>query len=726
MRKISTRIIVLSGLLVFFICSGLGIIAYITSYNSLVGVLEETMPKVAAEASITIEDGIQNHLNTLNILASLDYIDVLNKPAADNSKVLAILSSEVERSGHKQMILVNKNGEALFDDGTVADLSSSSIFKRAISGEEFVTEPMLDSEGAGIIMVYAVPVKIDSNIEGALIAIRDGLELSEFAGRIKFGKTGEAFIIDSYGRTIAHANTDLLVKVINTARSKSSSASDDANTPGTNTIDAISSATVPAEKSDAVSSATIEDNGEGSGENNSSQSGTSASVSQKLGFEGFIEVQKEMTEGKVGFGEYKFHGVSKVAGYAPFERYGWSIAVSVDKEEMLSGLTELKRTFIFISIIFLFAGFVVAYLMGKGISTPITHLSKECNIMSNGDFSRTMKEKYTKRRDEIGDLARSFNNINVKVSKIIRNVIDEADSVGKAIKNVDENMTTLTSEINFMSGIIGKLSLKMSENSATAEEMSATSNEIEAAIDSIANETQHSAETAGEVSKRAEKLKADAIDSQKIAQEIHLGVAEKLRKAIDQSKAVERIQLLSDAILTISSKTNLLALNATIEASHAGNAGTGFAVVAGEIKNLAQNSKQTVNEIKVVTKLIVESVQILSESAEQVLRFLEDKVVKDYDMLVETGELYNHDSQLLNDMATNLSATTEQLYASIQAMAKAINEVAVASEEGASETFDLANKADVIVKRTEEVLQKTNDVNKSADRLLELFSIFKV
>ena len=59
-------------------------------------------------------------------------------------------------------------------------------------------------------------------------------------------------------------------------------------------------------------------------------------------------------------------------------------------------------------------------------------------------------------------------------------------------------------------------------------------------------------------------------------------------------------------------------------------------------------------------------------------------MVKDYEMLVETGEQYNNDAQLLNEMVTNLSATTEQLYASINSMSKAINDVASASEEGAS------------------------------------------
>ena len=106
-----------------------------------------------------------------------------------------------------------------------------------------------------------------------------------------------------------------------------------------------------------------------------------------------------------------------MSGYAPLERYGWSIAVAVDREEMLSGLGELERSFIYISIVFLLAGLIVAYFIGKGISAPVTRLANECNIMSGGDFSRVMEGKYTKRRDEIGDLARAFNNININVSK---------------------------------------------------------------------------------------------------------------------------------------------------------------------------------------------------------------------------------------------------------------------------------------------------------------------
>jgi len=713
MKKISTKIIALLGLLVFFVCFGLGLAAYITSYNSLVDVLEETMPKVAMEASVTIEDGIQNQLNKLNLIASLDYMNILNIPDADDSALRAIIADEARRSGHKQMILVDKNGKALYDNGTVADMKDNPFFKNALSGKDVVSEPMLGNEGSDIIMIYAVPVKINGEIAGVLMAVRDGLELSDFAGRIKFGETGEAFIINRQGKTIAHADKDLILQIVTTATKTDASSSASISADNANIT---SSATISSQTADTVSSTS--DNG--------NEDNIEGNVVSKLGFERFNEVLEQMIKGNTGFGEYEYNDVIKVSGFAPIKSYGWSIAVAVDKEEMLSGLNDLKRTFIVISAVFLLAGFQIAYLIGKSISKPITHLSNECSIISSGDFSRVVEEKYTRRHDEIGDLARGFNDINIKVSKIIRNVVAEAHIVGQAIDKVNENMSALTSEIDFMTKIIHKLSSKMEENSAMTEEMNAASCEIEEAIDSIASKTQDGVESADEIRRKAEKLKITAFDSQKRAQEIQMDVAVKLREAIEKSKTVEKIKILSDVILNISSQTNMLALNAAIEATQAGSAGAGFAVVAREIRNLAENSKQTANEIQKVTKLVLESVQALSERAEEVLDFLENKVVKDYDMLVVTGEQYSDDAKLINGMVSNLRVTAEHLYASVQSMVKAINDVAVASEEGASETVDLANEAAVVVRRTNEVLEKTYDVNKSAERLLELVSIFKV
>ncbi|HOK43439.1 MAG TPA: methyl-accepting chemotaxis protein, partial [Thermoclostridium caenicola] len=224
----------------------------------------------------------------------------------------------------------------------------------------------------------------------------------------------------------------------------------------------------------------------------------------------------------------------------------------------------------------------------------------------------------------------------------------------------------------------------------------------------------------------AQELKHNAEESQRSAQDIRRNNSAKLREAIEKSRAVERIHLLSDAILEIATQTNLLALNASIEAAQAGESGRGFAVVAEEIRKLAENSKETATEIQNVTQQVLESVQHLSECSEQVLQFLDNKVAKDYDMLVQTGEQYNRDARMIDDMVTEFSATSEQLYASVQSILKAINDVSQAAVDGASDTMDMANETNLVASRASDVLEQVKTVKESADKLMEAVSVFRV
>jgi methyl-accepting chemotaxis protein len=433
-----------------------------------------------------------------------------------------------------------------------------------------------------------------------------------------------------------------------------------------------------------------------------------------------------MMDGVTGFEEYKYKNVAKIAGFAPISDYGWSIAVSVNKDEMMSELSNLKIIFIIISALFLAAGSLVSYLIGRNISKPLTELTNQCITMSEGNFTTNVNEKYSKRHDEIGNLTRSFKKINESVSEIIKNVVSETKNVDNSISSASESMSKLTDEIHAISSITQELSAQMEETSAMSEEMSATTTEIESAIESIAHKAQEGAEAASEVSKRANDLRETAGESLKNAQDIRLNNTTMLREAIEKSKAVERIQVLSDAILEISSRTNLLALNATIEAAQAGDSGRGFAVVAEEIRKLAENSKQTATEIQNVTEQVLEAVHNLSVCSEQVLTFLDDKVAKDYDIFVETGKQYNNDAQMIDDMVTEFSATSEQLYSSVQDIMRAINDVANASAEGASETMDMANKTSIVVTQANEVLEQTNTVRESMYKLLRVVSLFKI
>lgn len=606
MKSIGSRIAVFFGILLIFVCLGFGIISYFASSNSLINVLHETMPKFASEASLTIKDSIQNQLNVLSLIASSDNMRILKEADGDYSGIVSFLSNETKRAKHLQMILIDAQGKSISSSGTVSDMKDNDLFKTALSGKDTVSEPMFSDDGSTVVMTYAVPVIVDNEVAGVLMAVRDGLELSEFAKRIRFGETGEAFIIDKLGRTIAHADTELLNNIISVK-------SVDANTSATR-----SARSADTEDIDTISSATH----------------TNDETGDNLGFDNFTNVQQKMMDGITGFEEYKYKGIAKITGFAPISDYGWSIAVSVDKEEMMAELVNLRIIFIIISALFLVAGLFVSFFIGKNISKPLTELTNQCITMSEGNFATDVNEKYLKRNDEIGNLTRGFKKINESVSEIIKNVISETRNVDNSILASGESISKLTEEIHAISSIIQELSAQMEETSAMSEEMNATTIEIESAIESIAKKAQDGSETAGEVSKKATELRRTAEESLKSAQEIRLNNSAKLRDAIEKSKAVERIHILSDAILEIASRTNLLSLNASIEAAQAGESGRGFVVVAEEIRKLAENSKQTATEIQNVTEQVLEAVHNLSESSEQVLNFLDSKVAKDYDIFV--------------------------------------------------------------------------------------------
>ncbi len=166
----------------------------------------------------------------------------------------------------------------------------------------------------------------------------------------------------------------------------------------------------------------------------------------------------------------------------------------------------------------------------------------------------------------------------------------------------------------------------------------------------------------------------------------------KLSKAIEDTKSVDEINKLLEAILDITDQTNLLALNAAIEAARAGEAGKGFAVVAEEVRKLAEESSNTAGQIQKITETVVSSVKELANNSQQLLDFMNVNIVKDYDDFVWTGDSYSNDAKYYNKVSLDLSDNCKNILVSINNITEVINGVTLSAEEGAVGATSIAEK----------------------------------
>ncbi|GEP63508.1 methyl-accepting chemotaxis protein [Clostridium beijerinckii] len=399
-----------------------------------------------------------------------------------------------------------------------------------------------------------------------------------------------------------------------------------------------------------------------------------------------------------------------------------------DEINELNNENYKKITLIFlISIaVSIIVGYLMSKIITKNIVKPLDISVNYLDILSSGDFTSEVPVEFKKRKDEIGTMAKALDNINGSLKSLIKNIVEESDKIEEVVNTVNNEVKILNGNIEDVSATTQELSATIEETSASAEETSATSQEIGKAVQSIAEKSQEGAIQAGEINKRAQQTKENIENSQKTAHNAFVNTKDGLEKALEKSKVVEEINVLSDSIMQITEQTNLLALNAAIEAARAGEAGRGFSVVADEVRKLAEQSKDTVSEIQKVTNKVREAVNDLSYNSNNLLEFVSKDVKRDYSNMLEVAGKYSEDAKFVDDLVMDFSSTSEELLASINDILKTIDGVAEATSEGASGTVDIANKVSEISHKSNEVLEQVTQTKESAEKLKTEMSKFKV
>lgn len=416
-----------------------------------------------------------------------------------------------------------------------------------------------------------------------------------------------------------------------------------------------------------------------------------------------------------------YDDIDRMFFFSNLKEANWKVGMAVPAEESMQVLRGVLSSSLVIIAVTLVAALIISIILSNSISKPILN---SVNLARNiGDLNLTLDvdPKGLKRKDEVGAMLNAYQTIINKLREFIQELGTTIDINNEVYESTLDKLNYLLEQADHNSATTEELSAGMQEITATVSTISNSSSEIDKAIAEFSTRVEEGANTSHEISRRAEKLSNQIEESKNRTLNIYDASKEEIAKAIEASKNVEKINILSNAILEITEQTNLLALNAAIEAARAGESGRGFAVVADEIRKLAETSQKTVEEIKTVTSTIVNSVNLLVENTEQLSNFLDKEVLRDYEMMVDAVNNYEKDGALLNDILSDLSANAEELTASVNEMTAAIKEISMTIDDSTQATQDIADKNLKVVEaisEINEIMEKNKEIAEKLDKII--------
>lgn len=384
------------------------------------------------------------------------------------------------------------------------------------------------------------------------------------------------------------------------------------------------------------------------------------------------------------------------------------------------------RNMIMLTVSLLIIIVLIALVISGNITKALAIVMKDIDVISNGDFSKSINESLLVRKDDFGILANCIENMREEIQSLVAKVKERAETLDDLVIDIKNSVSTMNEEVEDVSATTQELAASMEETAASSEEISAMSQNVGEAVKNIADRAQDGANEVISIRERAVNGKRETESRRRQIDNIISEIGQSLEKALQDAKVVEQIDALAESIIGITSQTNLLALNASIEAARAGEAGKGFAVVADEIRNLAEQSKETVTHIQEVTGNVTVAVNNLSSDSTKLLNFVSVDISKSIDGFEKMADSYNDDAENMDNLMSEFSETSHDLQNAVEGILGAIVEVSTASNEGAAGTTNIAGKAVSLTNMSEDILNNASGANDVALQLKENISKFVV
>ncbi|KLN61025.1 hypothetical protein WH96_09850 [Kiloniella spongiae] len=406
-----------------------------------------------------------------------------------------------------------------------------------------------------------------------------------------------------------------------------------------------------------------------------------------------------------------YRGINVLSAYQPLDIHGvhWALMAEIDEEEVLHLSDSTVVYILIISAVVLFFVAILGWYFARTISNPIRQSTSEMLMLANGDKSFDVSG--LGRADEIGDMASALQTFKENAIKQGEMAEKEKELVAlreQRTKRIEELVAQFEADSNqiltSVSTAASQMNTTSGEMSSVAQDTALRSNTVAAAAEEASVNVQTVAAAAEELSCSIEEINRQVGESSQIASDAVSKADANIATIKGLEEASNRIGEVVGLISDIAEQTNLLALNATIEAARAGEAGKGFAVVASEVKNLAnQTAKATeeissqVDEMQDVTKSAVTAIEAIGKTIES----MNEISVSISTAIEEQGSA----TQEISRNVQEASAGTAEVTSNMQGVSEASTQTGTSSQQVLEASEGLSRQASEMRKSVEEFIQ---------------------
>ena len=640
MKSVKTKMVVYFNILLLVINITVGALSYFNASNALKSTLNKTLPSIAAQAAGRVYEKVQGKLSLLTAVALRN--DITDVKISTGDKIMK-LRPEAIRAGFSKIGIADLAGDARYTDGSPINISDRDYFKKAVSGEAFISDPILSKVENKMVVVFAAPIMYANEVSGVMTGTIYANELSDITDKIDFGKTGSAYMIKKDGTVIADKDTNLVKNQYNA--------------------------------------------------NNELKKDSSLKA--------LVTTQKKMSLGSNGIGEYKFKGANKYIGYAPVKGTGWSLGVVVDKSEVLAELNSFLKNIIISIIIAQVIAFLVVLFISKKLADGINIVSKHLKAISLGDLAIAIPKTNLHNKDEVGEMTRSMKNMQEAFHSIITDIKENFDNIDIQSDKLAIVSTELSDSSESVSLAINDVAKGAGDQSEDLISVSELLNSFGRGIEEMVEELKNVDEKSRNINSMAFESNENI---QKLNESVNV-IGESFKefngKVAGFGNSIKQVNEITNLINSIAGQTNLLALNAAIEAARAGEAGRGFSVVADEIRKLSEQTRESSgnisNLIKIIagdTKLIISSSGNMSEELKNQITIIGetlgsfkdinsaiDEIIPKIGNVHSSAEKIDQEKNLIIEKLEIVTATSEEVAASSEEISASSEEMNSAAQE---------------------------------------------